>query len=275
MVTRIRQLIEQKQLTPTQFADAIGVGRPVMSHILSERNKPSLEVVQRIIEAFPEISMSWLLRGTGEMLENGSRPANETIAAPTKPLEAIQAATEASAPADSLAEPSLIVPLTPLEAPIIAPLVTVPAALAQETVVAPMQPAAPKLPSPTPTIPASAELSSVASPKVEVPTPAAFKPSKAPRFVPTSVLAAPPAPAMPLASVAPPASLLTTPAPFVPAAMPAGASPAPIVPPALSAPASASPEATLLPLLSDSGKAIRRIVIFYRDGSFADYQPEQ
>jgi len=30
----------------------------------------------------------------------------------------------------------------------------------------------------------------------------------------------------------------------------------------------------MLPFLSEPGKAIRRIVIFYRDGSFADYQPE-
>jgi hypothetical protein len=39
-------------------------------------------------------------------------------------------------------------------------------------------------------------------------------------------------------------------------------------------PASLSPEAAMLPFLAESGKAIRRIVIFYRDGSFADYQPE-
>jgi hypothetical protein len=45
----------------------------------------------------------------------------------------------------------------------------------------------------------------------------------------------------------------------------------------LASPASGedSANAALLPFLNDSGKAIRRIVIFYRDGSFADYQPEQ
>jgi DNA-binding XRE family transcriptional regulator len=72
MVTRIRQLLDTKQLTPTQFADFIGVGRPVMSHILSERNKPSLEVVQRIISAFPEVSLPWLLSGVGEMLDEAA-----------------------------------------------------------------------------------------------------------------------------------------------------------------------------------------------------------
>jgi hypothetical protein len=35
-----------------------------------------------------------------------------------------------------------------------------------------------------------------------------------------------------------------------------------------------SPEAALLPFLGEPGKEIRRIVIFYRDGSFADYHPE-
>jgi hypothetical protein len=60
--------------------------------------------------------------------------------------------------------------------------------------------------------------------------------------------------------------------PFVPAP-PVETGPAPVVSPVLVA--VASPEAALLPFLGESGKAIRRIVIFYRDGSFADYQPEQ
>jgi hypothetical protein len=32
--------------------------------------------------------------------------------------------------------------------------------------------------------------------------------------------------------------------------------------------------AAALSFLGESGKAIRRIVIFYRDGSFSDYVPE-
>ncbi|RZJ88608.1 MAG: XRE family transcriptional regulator, partial [Hymenobacter sp.] len=86
MVTRIRQILEHKQLTPTQFADLIGVGRPVVSHILSERNKPSLEVAQRIGSAFQDISLPWLLFGTGEMLaaEAASPPAAPTPT--TEPL---------------------------------------------------------------------------------------------------------------------------------------------------------------------------------------------
>ena len=57
LVARIRELLEARQLSPTQFADVIGIGRPVVSHILSGRNKPSLEVVQKIITAFPDLAL--------------------------------------------------------------------------------------------------------------------------------------------------------------------------------------------------------------------------
>lgn len=68
MVDRIRILLESRKLSPTQFADLIAVARPIVSHILSGRNKPSLEVVQRILVAIPELSMPWLLNGSGPML---------------------------------------------------------------------------------------------------------------------------------------------------------------------------------------------------------------
>ena len=81
MVERIRLLLETRQLTPTQFADAIGIARPIVSHILSGRNKPSLEVVQRILAAMPDLSMPWLLNGTGTM--------QATIADTPPPLVAV------------------------------------------------------------------------------------------------------------------------------------------------------------------------------------------
>ncbi|MDQ2793622.1 MAG: helix-turn-helix domain-containing protein, partial [Bacteroidota bacterium] len=74
MVERIRTLLESRQLTPTQFADLIGVARPIVSHILSGRNKPSLEVVQRILAAMPDLSMAWLLNGSEPMLVGTSPP---------------------------------------------------------------------------------------------------------------------------------------------------------------------------------------------------------
>jgi hypothetical protein len=72
------------------------------------------------------------------------------------------------------------------------------------------------------------------------------------------------------------------PAPFIPATSPVPkasvdtAAPSTLATPAaLAEPNSTTPETGFFPFLNESGKAIRRIVIFYRDGSFADYQPEQ
>jgi transcriptional regulator with XRE-family HTH domain len=283
MVTRIRKLLEQKQLTPTQFADVIGVGRPVMSHILSERNKPSLEVVQRIIDAFPEISMSWLLRGTGEMLADATKPTAEAAtppALPDEPRPSVETAPILTAvpPEHTPTTPS--VAPAPTKATVAAPIVTPPILTATtsaieivtESPVAAVPPVVSTAAVPTPPVPAP-----VASPATELSAPAAFKPFRAPRFVPPATvvqagpLVASLAPAAPAAPIGPLATPPAAPAPFVAAAAPVVASQSPTQ----SAPASTSPEAAMLPFLADSGKAIRRIVIFYRDGSFADYQPEQ
>ncbi len=67
MQKRVKQILESKAYTPSRFADHIGVPRATISHILSGRNKPSLEVVQKILEAFPDISADWLVKGKGFM----------------------------------------------------------------------------------------------------------------------------------------------------------------------------------------------------------------
>ena len=85
MVDRIRALLAWRKLTPTQFADLLQVGRPVISHILSGRNKASLEVVQRVVAAFPEVALPWLLAGTGPMLAAGPTPAGSDPATSPSP----------------------------------------------------------------------------------------------------------------------------------------------------------------------------------------------
>jgi transcriptional regulator with XRE-family HTH domain len=58
---KIELIIKRKQLSSSQFADILGIPRSSISHILSGRNKPSLDVVQKILTAFPEISAEELL----------------------------------------------------------------------------------------------------------------------------------------------------------------------------------------------------------------------
>ena len=60
---RIRLIIKANSLTSSQFADRIGVKRSNLSHVLSGRNRPGLEFLAKIIEAFPNVNASWLLTG--------------------------------------------------------------------------------------------------------------------------------------------------------------------------------------------------------------------
>jgi transcriptional regulator with XRE-family HTH domain len=72
MVERILAFIKTRNLSPSQFADEIGVQRSSISHLISGRNKPSLEFVQRIVARYPEINLPWILNGSGSMLNDGS-----------------------------------------------------------------------------------------------------------------------------------------------------------------------------------------------------------
>ena len=67
MLERILLIIKSKNLTASKFADEIGVQRSGISHILSGRNKPSLELIQKILSHFPDIRTEWLMNGTGQM----------------------------------------------------------------------------------------------------------------------------------------------------------------------------------------------------------------
>ncbi|MBP1639257.1 MAG: helix-turn-helix domain protein [Bacteroidetes bacterium] len=67
MKDRISKLMELEQIAPTRFALMIGTQPSVVSHILNGRNKPSLEVVQKILNAFPTINPDWLISGVGSM----------------------------------------------------------------------------------------------------------------------------------------------------------------------------------------------------------------
>lgn len=67
MIDRINMLLKAKNITVSQFTQAIKIQRSGMSHILSGRNKPSLDFVLRVLKRYPEINPSWLLMGEGEM----------------------------------------------------------------------------------------------------------------------------------------------------------------------------------------------------------------
>ena len=72
MKDRIIQFLKDFNLTSTKFADEIGVQRSSISHILSGRNKPSYDFIEKMLSAYPEINAQWLITGKGEMYNNTS-----------------------------------------------------------------------------------------------------------------------------------------------------------------------------------------------------------
>jgi transcriptional regulator with XRE-family HTH domain len=64
---RIRTLLGDYDISPSRFADEILALRSSISHVLSGRNNPSLELIQKILAKYPEVNPGWLLTGKGNM----------------------------------------------------------------------------------------------------------------------------------------------------------------------------------------------------------------
>lgn len=77
MKRQIEQLLVEHKLTSAQFADIIGVQRSSISHIISGRNKPSYDFIQKILLKYPDINANWLITGNGDMftLKQPSEPS--------------------------------------------------------------------------------------------------------------------------------------------------------------------------------------------------------
>lgn len=92
LITRIKELMEQHELNASSFAEMIGVQRSSISHILSGRNKPSLEFLTKIEAAFDEVSFEWLLKGEEDKARISTRSptrseissGNESVKIPPK-----------------------------------------------------------------------------------------------------------------------------------------------------------------------------------------------
>ncbi|MDB4297397.1 helix-turn-helix transcriptional regulator [Flavobacteriaceae bacterium] len=69
-ISRIQELMNFYQISAANFADEINVQRSSISHLLSGRNKPSLEFILKITENYKEVNIEWLLYGRGSMSSN-------------------------------------------------------------------------------------------------------------------------------------------------------------------------------------------------------------
>lgn len=71
---RLQKLLEYYDLSASGFATTIGVQRSSISHVLSGRNKPSLDFVMKLLHHFNEVSIEWLIDGKGSFPKSEITP---------------------------------------------------------------------------------------------------------------------------------------------------------------------------------------------------------
>lgn len=71
---RIRTVMDFYQLSAAAFADKIQVPRSSISHLLSGRNKPSLDFVLKVVKEFDDVELYWLLNGKGSFPKSEMSP---------------------------------------------------------------------------------------------------------------------------------------------------------------------------------------------------------
>ena len=73
-IKRLHKIFEHYSLTAAIFANEIKVQRSSISHLLSGRNKPSLEFVLKIVDRYKDVTLDWLLYGNGSFPEKSTSP---------------------------------------------------------------------------------------------------------------------------------------------------------------------------------------------------------
>ena len=90
---RLKVIMEYYQLSASAFADKIGVQRSSISHLLSGRNRPSLDFVLKVVKEFDAVELYWLLNGKGQFPNKAPAPM-ASAAIPDTPIEKDQSKDE-------------------------------------------------------------------------------------------------------------------------------------------------------------------------------------
>ena len=64
-IIRLQEIIKYYDLTASSFAKSIDVQRSSISHLLSGRNKPSLDFVMKVLNTYEQVELNWLIKGEG------------------------------------------------------------------------------------------------------------------------------------------------------------------------------------------------------------------
>lgn len=91
-IKRLEIILEYYGVNASAFADKIGVQRSSLSHLLSGRNKPSLDFILKILDVYPEIDLYWILNGKGSFPKSNSKPTE------SEPITSINPISDAFEP---------------------------------------------------------------------------------------------------------------------------------------------------------------------------------
>lgn len=102
LASRIKEVIDSEGLTNSEFAKKIEINPAIISHILSGRNKPSLQVIEKIKTSFTNVNLDYLLTGSGTMYTDVTNvkeplPVENAMTSSAFPMEGIR---EVSVPGD-------------------------------------------------------------------------------------------------------------------------------------------------------------------------------
>lgn len=84
IIGRLEELLAFYGLSAAAFADKVQVQRSSVSHLLTGRNKPSLEFVLKVVNSFSEVTLDWLLSGKGAFPTEAAEPKPTAKSAPLK-----------------------------------------------------------------------------------------------------------------------------------------------------------------------------------------------
>lgn len=107
LVSRLKQYINYRNIPVTAFADECSIPRPTLSQLLNGRNKRvSDELLRKIHDAYPDLSVMWLMFGEGEMLAESANNGFESVSRGADAQPKVEASAAAMADFDSLKSPA-------------------------------------------------------------------------------------------------------------------------------------------------------------------------
>jgi transcriptional regulator with XRE-family HTH domain len=79
MQDRIQKILKEEGMTAARFADEIGIQASSVSHFLSGRNKPSTDILARILDRFRGLNAEWLVTGRGNMYKDQKNASDNSV----------------------------------------------------------------------------------------------------------------------------------------------------------------------------------------------------